>query len=846
MSARIRGCSGHERIPLESGWEMAPGRSGDSSSDSVPNEHWLSAPVPGTVAGALSAARVWSVNGPSRDFDAEVWWFRTTFESRRAEPGERLVLQFDGLATLAEVWLNGRRLFESNNMFSSHEIDVSLLIEASNQLLIRFDPVQTSLAKRRPRPRWRVPMVAHQQLRWIRTTLLGRTPGWSPPAAPVGPWRPIWLERRRHVELSNLRIKNSVLASVGHVQLACGLTTSEGSRLRSAVLRLSRGALHVEESLALDASSQTLSGTLTIPDVELWWPHTHGDPALYDARIDALVVTSAGQELTIEFELGLLGFRTVSLDRRDGDFALYVNGTQVFCRGAVWTPMDSISLQARPEDYAKAVEQARSAGMNMLRVAGPFVYETDDFVRTCDRAGMLLWQDFMFANMDYPADDPDFAAAIRDEVTHELERLQAHPSLTVLCGNSEGAQQAAMSGAAREYWSPVVFETTLAGYAADVCPDVPYCPSSTHGGAFPFAANQGVTSYYGVGAYLRAPSDARRAELKFASECLAFANVPETQTLDGGSQRALRINQPFWKERVPRDLGAGWDFDDVRDYYLETLFRLPVAPLRYSNPERYLQFSRVASAEAMAAAFSEWRRAGSSCRGALILFFRDLWRGAGWGIIDSTGLPKAPYYYLRRVLAKLALLITDEGSNGLALHICNDTGQSVTGQLQLELFRSSQPVGRALARSVTIGPASTVAMNALDGFDGFFDLSYAYRFGPAGYDVMRVSLAGDGIPEHVEAFHFPMGLPNGWEDVGLSAIARQLPDGYEVTVTCRGFAQSVHFEVPGYEAADQYFHLAPRACRTVKFTPRTADAGSFEGTISALNARDSRRIELSS
>jgi beta-mannosidase len=448
--------------------------------------------------------------------------------------------------------------------------------------------------------------------------------------------------------------------------------------------------------------------------------------------------------------------------------------------------------------------------------------------------------------MDYPTDDPDFARSVAQEVTQTLERLQGHPSLGILCGNSETAQQAAMSGAGREYWSPAFFERTLAGHASEYCPDVAYCPSSTHGGSFPFSASEGVTSYYGVGAYLRAPSDARRAELKFASECLAFANVPEMETLHGGGERALHFNQPRWKERVPRDLGAGWDFDDVRDHYLQLLFSTPVPALRYSDQDRYLRLSRVTSGEAMAGAYSEWRRARSTCRGALVLFLRDLWPGAGWGIIDSTGLPKAPYHYLRRVLRDIALFITDEGSNGLLLHVCNDAPRPLAGQLQLQLFRSSQPVGLPLLRSVRVEPRSTLELNALELFEGFLDLSYAYRFGPPPYDVLRVSFAGEAVPEGIEAFHFPLGLPNTRGDIGLSATARVVADGVAVEVATQAFAQSVHFEASGYVPDDQYFHLAPRTRRIVKLRSRAADPPAFEGTVWALNSQDPRRIELAS
>ncbi len=303
--------------------------------------------------------------------------------------------------------------------------------------------------------------------------------------------------------------------------------------------------------------------------------------------------------------------------------------------------------------------------MNMLRVAGPMVYECDEFLDLCDLRGVLLWQDFMFANMDYPGEDETFLDGVRAEARQQLARLQARPSLAILCGNSEGAQQAAMSGAPRECWAPPLFEKILADLSDEYCPDVPYCPSSTHGGAFPHQANAGPASYYGVGAYLRPLQDARRAEVRFASECLAFANVPEAETLALLTRdSALRCHHALWKERVPRDLGAGWDFDDVRDHYAADLFRIDPMRLRYADHDRYLRVARAVSGEVMAACFAEWRRVRSSCGGALVWFLRDLWPGAGWGVVDATGLPKAAYYYLKRSLQPISLSLSDEGNNG--------------------------------------------------------------------------------------------------------------------------------------------------------------------------------------
>jgi beta-mannosidase len=786
--------------------------------------------APATAAAAARAAG-WTLDGPPRRFDAEDWWFRARLPRIEgpATPEDEFALVLDGLATVADVWLDGAPLLSSANMFVRHER--ALRVATGGELVVRCRSLDALLAAKRPRPRWRAPMIENQQLRWFRTTLLGRTPGWSPPAAAVGPWRPVRVERRRGVVVDELRLDVGVEdeGRRGQVEVACRLR-SLGPRPSKVELVVERGGRAHRATLAGDG--ERWSGRLEVRAPALWWPHTHGEPALYDARLVAGDVT---------VELGKLGFRSITLDE---PFALRVNGARVFCRGACWTPLDPVSHGSDRAALAAALDQARGAGMNMLRVGGTMVYESDDFLGLCDELGILLWQDFMFANMDYPEDDPAFAASVVEEARQQLERLAGRPSLAVLCGNSEGEQQAAMWGAPRERWSPRLFHEVLPDLARTYCPGVPYWPSSAHGGTFPHQADVGTTSYYGVGAYLRPLEDARRAEVRFATECLAFANVPEPRALPGGP--GVRAHHPAWKARTPRDLGAGWDFDDVRDHYVGRLYGVDPVGLRSTDHDRYLQLGRAVTGEVMERVFGEWRRARSTCGGGLVWFLRDLWPSAGWGVVDAAGAPKAAYFALRRAFAPVALHISDEGGNGLALHVANDGPEPLAGTVELQLFRAGEiAVGRA-SHAVEVPARGALELPAAACFEGFLDLAYAYRFGPPPHDLVAATLRAPSGEARARAFHFPLGLPAAREpDVGLVAEARPGARGHwddaALVLQTRRFAQSLALDVEGFEPDDAYFHLAPGEERTVRLR-RVSGSGAPRGTVQPLNSEAAAKV----
>ena len=815
MIPGVRGIIGHRRV-LVSGWQAratAPGAV--ESPAALDDAGWI--PADSTAAEALRLAGAFALEGPVRRFDGEDWWFRAQLPELKGDNHGEHALVFEGLATVADVWLDGVPLLTSQNMFLSHE---RVLPAGAREVVVRCRALDPLLAARRPRPRWRAPMVENQQLRWFRTTLLGRTPGWSPPAPVVGPWRPVVVESRTGFVVDELRMRVQLTGERGRVDVVCRLRSLGNVRSPRAVeLVVERNGKQYRTALV--AQGERFEGALEVPEPARWWPHTHGDPACYDARLEV-----GGSAVS----LGLIGFRKVEWDN---DMRLRVNGVPVFARGACWTPLEVLRLTSDRSSYETSLTQARDAGMNLLRVGGTMVYESDDFYDLCDRLGIMIWQDFMFANMDYPDDDPDFVASVIEEARQLLGRLRARPSVALLCGNSEGEQQAAMWGAPRERWSPRLFHELLPTLVREEAPDFFYWPSSAHGGAFPHQGNVGTTSYYGVGAYLRPLEDARRAEVRFASECLAFANVPEAPALSP----SLRVHHAAWKARTPRDLGAGWDFDDVRDHYVERLFRVDPAQLRYADHDRYLALGRVATGEVMAQVFGEWRRARSTCHGGVVWFLRDLWPGAGWGVVDATGTPKAAWHYLRRALQPIAAHISDEGGNGLYLHVTNDRPETLTAEVELACYRAGEIPVASERRPIEVPAHHAGEFAVASWFEGFHDVSYAYRFGPPAQDLV-VATVRVGGEMRAQAFHFPVGLPNTREvDVGLVAEL----NGDRVTLRTRRFAQSLAIEVEGFQPDDAYFHMPPGGERVIALR-RIAGTQNARGTVQPLNAEAGAKI----
>ena len=729
------------------------------------------------------------VSLPAHGADADDHWFRHELAATGASP----VVQLDGLASVCDVYLDGAYVLHSDSMFVAHSVPVP---PGAHELALcarALDPLLQ--IARKPRARWRSRVPKDGNLRWLRTSLLGRAPAFAPGPPVVGPWRDV-----------------SVLEQPP-LRLALRASVRGGNGVVSVSVDPDAGVIEVE----VDSQTTTLpagGGEVHVNDPHRWWPHTHGAPHRYPVRLRV-----DGRELdrNIGFrELGTVG----NLD--EDRFGLTVNGTSIFARGVVWTPVPDDELR-------QTLETLRDAGLNLVRIAGSTMYATPAFHDLCDELGLLVWQDFMFANLDYPISDPAFRALVETEVRQALGEVAGRPSLAVLCGNSEVEQQVGMLGLDPALGRGELFGELIPALIGEAGADAVYIPSAPTGGDQPFRTNRGVANYFGVGAYRRPLEDARRSAVPFASECLAFANVPDSTPSD-------------YAEGVMHDVGASWDFADVRDHYLRLLHGVD-----REDPD-YWERSRFVTGEVMAEVFGEWRRSASPTSGGIILWSRDLVPGAGWGVLDDRGEPKVALHHLRRALAPLAVWLTDEGLNGIDVHVANDGPELLNGLLRLALYRDGEVCVGEARENVDVPPHSTLARSVEAILGRFVDVGYAYRFGEPQQDLIVASLE-HGAAQIAQAFRFPVGRPGGRrtaDHLGVTATASQRGDGsIEVRVLARSVLYGVRVSAPGMVPEDDAFSLEPGHLRTIvlRGTSGAGRAGLVE--VRALNLGPSLQVPVS-
>lgn len=573
---------------------------------------------------------------------------------------EHMDLTFHCVDTIADLYLNGEKVGHMENMHRVYTFPCKgFLRPGENTLELRLASALEYIQNRKP--------TKGREITMANTgTLLGQSYlrkahcmfgwDWGPILPDLGVYRPIELCCWDQVKLQDTLVRQH--HEGGKVELS--FTTrleGEGEHTLTYRLRDPEGTVLYEGS----------EPKYTVEEPRLWWPNGYGEQPLYTLEVEL----TAGDE--VQRESITLGLRTLTIsqeeDRWGKEFAYQVNGKKIFARGADYIPDDCFYPNITREVLERDVRAAVFANFNSLRVWGGGYYPSDDFYELCDRYGIILWQDFMFACNVYDLTD-QFRDNIVAEARDNLIRFRNHPCLGLICGNNE-MEVAWLEWADMKDHAPSLkrdylfqFELYLAQAVKEYAPDVFYWPSSpSSGGSFddPMDENRGDSHYWDVWHGLKPYTEYRKHFFRFCSE-FGFQSLPSIKTIRAFTRPEDRNLFSKVMESHQKNPAAN---GKILSYLSETF--------RYPRDLEQLSFlSQVMQGYAIQSGVEHWRRNRGRCMGSIYWQFNDNWPVASWSSLDYYGRYKALHYMARRFYAPVAGSIALEGKEG-AFWLSNET-----------------------------------------------------------------------------------------------------------------------------------------------------------------------------
>ena len=683
----------------------------DCAAESV----WMPATVPGVVQADLLSLGL--IPDPYRQMnETEVQWVgerdwlyrcRFSWSPPDDEPGET-TLCFGGLDTVATVWLNGREVLVSDNMFVAHRIPVQghLLTAGENELVILFESALRVGREREARQKKMAVWNGDSSRVYVRKAQYQYGWDFGPCLLTAGPWQPVWLEHAS-ARIADLHCPVQISEDLQQAQLPVFIAIEHPERLPEATLRLTLYDPdgNVSAETFFSTLENALEHTFTVERPELWWPHGYGSQSCY-----SLVAIFCHQDVVIEQREQRLGLRRVLLVQEEirgevgSSFRFEVNNTPIFCGGANWIPADLMLPRVGAGHYRAYLQRAVDAHMLMIRVWGGGIYEADVFYDLCDELGLLVWQDFPFACGIYPAHE-GFVQSVRDEVECAIRRLRHHPSLALWCGNNEDYDIAGRLGRSIEgpvteaFPARIIYERLLPELCERLDSSRPYWPGSPFGGNDANDAHQGDRHVWDVWHGSMAPyQEYPLYGGRFVTE-FGMASLPSPAVIDHMTDPAERfLGSRMLEFHFKASQGIG-----RLSFYLSENVAVP------ADLERYAYATQLLQAEALSAALRGWRRKFQgpgqyACGGALLWQLNDCWPGISWSIIDNEISPKMAYYAVRRALAPLAVHIEQGTQATSALWVANSTALATLGTIQVRRWSLSGLIEGEEERPVVIAP----------------------------------------------------------------------------------------------------------------------------------------------
>lgn len=687
------------------------------------------------------------------------WVYEKSFSiPENMESCEEFFLCFDGLDTLAEIFLNGEALGKTDNQFRSWRFPVKHHLKKGEENTVRIVFHETHTYNKKAQNERYLRAVGDNQHRLAGSSRIRKSQcnygwDWGPMCVTAGIWKPVYLESADQGSIRKLHIdqehhEDSVNLTIQlFVDLPPDLTSHVPSDAPSDRLSNSNNPVNgladtsgklsllsevllndqLAASFRLNTVKKENTIEIAIDNPQLWWPHDLGDQPLYELRVtlenshfdkgdnvDQVGKIDKGVKVDkVDEKVRKFGLREIALiqeyDAWGKSFLFSINGVRFFAKGANWIPADTFPSAISDETYRYQLQSSKRAHMNMLRVWGGGIYEADVFYELCDEMGILVWQDLMCACSAYPAYDPKWRENFLLEVRDNIERLRHHPSIILWCGNNEieqiheeliGETEGCMT------WSEyaLIFDDLLGKLVDEIDHQRPYWPSSPH---TPIGNRLDANDPKSGDAHLwevwhgRKPFEwYRTCEHRFVSE-FGFQSFPQPDAVNEFTHEKDRnINSRIMDLHQRSPIG-----NDAIIQYMLSWFQLP------KNISMTFWASQILQGLAMKYAIEHWRRSMPRCMGTLYWQQNDCWPAASWSSIDWKGNWKALHYFAARFYAPILISGVESMEHRTCeLWITNDTLEAVSGSVHwsiMDTHGTALQIGGGEFGAAGVSPASS-------------------------------------------------------------------------------------------------------------------------------------------
>ena len=715
-----------------------------------------------------------------------------------------LMLVFEGLDTLADIYLNNGHIGFANNMHRTWKYPVrSLLNTGENELkLIFHSPTKfiEEAFKKAPTLGTEDAMngfvhirKAHYMFGW----------DWGAHLPDAGIWRPVYIEAIDRARIESVEIQQ--FHENGSVRLVLIPEISSFDRELSDKDMVI--GFEIKDPDGQPIREGVAGEEIVIDEPKLWWPNGLGQQYLYTVSV---TLRDNSGKLLDEYSRRI-GLRTVTMDRtgdRWGEkFASCVNGVNFFAMGADYIPEDHLLGRVTKETTKELLKKAVFANFNSIRVWGGGHYPDDWFYDLCDEMGLLVWQDFMFACAVYDL-TPEFEENITAEIIDNLKRIRHHASLGLMCGNNEMEQfvkertWVSKDSEVRDYI--IMYERIMPKLMKKYAPQIFYWPASpSSGGSFddPRDENRGDVHYWDVWHGNVPFSEYRKHYFRYLSE-FGFQSFPAKKTIEMFTDDENDMNIfSYIMERHQRNGAANGKIMN----YMQQTYKYP------TSFEAVIYASQLLQADAIRYGVEHLRRNRNDdrCMGAVYWQFNDCWPVASWSSVDYGQRLKALHYYARRFFAPVMISCEEEGMLGsgqelvrlpfafkksIRLNVTNETRNEKQVRVEWEIRDASARILRSESACITVPALSSVWLDRVELPDiAIYDQYVSYR----------ALIEGETVSEGTVIFSYPKYFR--YEDPEL----RYETDGDSITVYAAKYAKSIEIQNDNEDLilSDNYFDL---------------------------------------